>query len=292
MHVNKSFPIDATIVWTRKRKSGRRKRMTKRKAAQEFAGLVDQFGDYLNFLKETGTREIEVQAGALEKMTAPAPTSSAPTRPVTAPARPVAPPPPPAAASGATSGLQGIAQQVAVCQKCPLYKERTRTVPGQGHPHPDIMFVGEGPGHDEDQQGLAFVGRAGQLLTKIIEAMGFTRDQVFIGNIVKCRPPGNRQPLPDEMAACIPYLKEQISLLQPRVIVALGATAVKGLLETQTGITKLRGHWMEYEGIPLMPTYHPAYLLRNPAGKKDVWEDMKTVLEKLGRKPPTRTKTS
>ncbi len=262
--------------------------MTKHNAAREFVGLVDQFGDYLNFLKENGTREIEIQPDTLKKMSAP----PAPAKPVAAPARKIAPPPKPAASPSTTPALQEIADQVAACRKCPLHKERTRTVPGQGNAHPDIMFVGEGPGRDEDQQGLAFVGRAGQLLTKIIEAMGYTRDQVFIGNIVKCRPPGNRPPLPDEMAACIPYLKQQIALLKPRVLVALGATAVKGLLETETGISKLRGKWMEYEGIPLMPTYHPAYLLRNPAGKKDVWEDMKVVLTKLGKKPPAREKSA
>lgn len=150
------------------------------------------------------------------------------------------------------------------------------------------MFIGEGPGADEDRQGLAFVGKAGQLLTRIIEAMGFTREQVFIGNIVKCRPPGNRTPFPDEMAACLPFLEEQIQLLKPRVIVALGATAVRGLLGLEMGITRLRGKWLSYRGIDVMPTFHPAYLLRNPAGKKEVWEDMKAVLERLGREPPRR----
>ena len=194
----------------------------------------------------------------------------------------------PAQAKDAAKGLKEIAGRVAACTRCPLHKTRTRTVPGQGATQPDIMFIGEGPGADEDQQGLAFVGRAGQLLTKIIAAMGYTRDEVFIGNIVKCRPPENRVPLPDEMQACIPYLEEQIALLRPKVIVALGATAIKGLLDVQTGITKLRGKWLVYRDTPLMPTYHPAYLLRNPAGKRDVWEDMKAVLAHLGRKPPKR----
>ena len=176
-----------------------------------------------------------------------------------------------------------------MCTQCRLHKGRTRTVPGQGSTAPEIMFIGEGPGYDEDQQGLAFVGRAGQLLTKIIEAMGLTRDEVFIGNIVKCRPPENRKPLPDEMQACLPYLREQIRLLNPKIIVALGATAVQGLLEIETvGITKMRGKWLSYNGIDLMPTYHPAYLLRNPVAKKDVWEDMKAVLAKLGKEPPKR----
>ena len=155
-------------------------------------------------------------------------------------------------------------------------------MPGQGCAAPEILFVGEGPGADEDRQGLAFVGRAGQLLTKIIAAMGFTREQVFIGNIVKCRPPENRTPYPEEMQACLPFLKEQIALLRPKVIVALGATAVRGLLNLEIGITKLRGKWQTYEGIDLMPTYHPAYLLRNESAKRPVWEDMKLVRDALG----------
>lgn len=150
------------------------------------------------------------------------------------------------------------------------------------------MFIGEAPGADEDRQGLAFVGAAGQLLTKMIEAMGYTREQVFIGNILKCRPPDNRTPVPEEMATCLPYLKAQIALLKPKVIIALGATAVRGLTAISTGITKLRGTWLSFEGIDLMPTYHPAYLLyqRNLTAKKQVWEDLKAVLKHLGRKPP------
>ena len=143
--------------------------------------------------------------------------------------------------------------------------------------------MGEGPGADEDRQGLA---GAGKLLTKMMEAMGLTREEVWIGNIVKCRPPGNRVPLPDEMEECLPYLKEQLELLRPKVIVCLGATAVKGLLATTTGITKLRGSWRSFEGIDVMPTFHPAYLLRNPPAKKDAWEDLKEVLRRLGRPIP------
>ncbi|MEM7391741.1 MAG: uracil-DNA glycosylase [Verrucomicrobiota bacterium] len=188
------------------------------------------------------------------------------------------------------TGHAEIAARIAQCTLCPLCETRTNTVPGQGARRPEIAFVGEGPGADEDRQGLAFVGKAGQLLTKIIEAMGYTRDEVWIGNIVKCRPPGNRTPLPDEMEACIPYLREQLALLKPKVIVCLGATAVKGLLKTQSGITRLRGNWMSFEGIHVMPTYHPAYLLRNPDGKRDVWDDMKLVLDHLGRKAPPKKK--
>lgn len=185
--------------------------------------------------------------------------------------------------------IADVAAEIENCTRCPLHESRTKTVPGQGSISPDIAFVGEGPGADEDREGIAFIGRAGKLLTDIINAMGYTRDQVWIGNIVKCRPPGNRAPHPDEMEACLPYLKKQLAVLQPRVIVCLGATAVKGLLDVKTGITKLRGTWMSFEGIDVMPTFHPAYLLRNPAGKKPVWEDMKSVLHRLGRPIPQKT---
>ena len=184
--------------------------------------------------------------------------------------------------------LAEIARTVEACRKCGLGNQRTRSVPGQGNPHPEILFVGEAPGADEDRSGLAFVGRAGQLLTKMIEAMGYAREDVFIANIAKCRPPDNRQPLPEEMAACIAYLHAQIALLKPRAIVALGATAVKGMMNLEQGITKLRGKWLLFDGIPLMPTYHPAYLLRNPSAKKEVWDDLQEVLSHLGRKPPHR----
>ncbi len=181
--------------------------------------------------------------------------------------------------------LKKIAKTIGSCRKCSLHATRTHTVPGQGHPRPELMFVGEAPGADEDEQGLAFVGRAGQLLTKMILAMGFQRDEVFIANILKCRPPDNRPPLPEEMETCLPYLKDQIRLLKPKVIVALGATAVRGLVGLE-GISKLRGNWVKFEGIDLMPTYHPAYLLRNPPAKKDVWMDLQEVLRRLGRTPP------
>ena len=190
--------------------------------------------------------------------------------------------------------LRRIAAEVAACRRCGLHKTRTRTVPGQGSPRPEIMFVGEGPGAEEDEQGMAFVGDAGQLLTRMIGAMGFTREQVFIANIVKCRPPANRTPLPEEMAACLPYLQRQIALLQPRVIVALGGTAVRGLLQIDTGITRLRGQWCTYEEIPVMPTFHPSYLLRDEGAKykRDVWNDLQAVLKRIGREPPPRKKSA
>ena len=187
--------------------------------------------------------------------------------------------------------LAEIAAAVRSCTLCPLHADRTNGVPGQGNPNPDILFVGEAPGADEDAQGLAFVGRAGQLLTKMIEAMGFTREDVFIANVNKCRPPANRKPLREEMDACLPYLRQQVKILQPKVIVAMGATAVEGLVPESVSqkISDLRGHWLTFEGIPLMPTYHPAYLLRNSAMKKPVWADLQEVLRKLGRPVPKRS---
>jgi uracil-DNA glycosylase family 4 len=173
--------------------------------------------------------------------------------------------------------LARIAAEVAACDRCrELAAGRTRTVPGQGNPHTRLVFIGEGPGEEEDRQGLAFVGRAGELLTKMIEAIGLTRDQVFICNIVKCRPPGNRTPMPDEEANCMPYLARQLEIIRPRVICALGGTAAKWLLQTHDGITRLRGRFYPYRGAQLMPTFHPAYVLRNytPDTRKKVYDDL------------------
>lgn len=251
----------------------------------EWSALLRDLNDYLRYLFDEGIREVEVRPDLVQQLGTLHPPSAAPTMTEKPTSEPTA-------RSEVAAGLADIARRVAACRQCPLHRSRRRTVPGQGSVSPDIAFIGEGPGADEDRQGLAFVGRAGQLLTRIIESMGYTREQVFIGNIVKCRPPGNRTPTPDEMKACLPFLREQLALLKPKVIVALGATAVKGLLEVETGITRLRGRWLSYEGIDLMPTFHPAYLLRNPAGKREVWEDMKAVLARLGREPPPRRKAS
>ena len=151
------------------------------------------------------------------------------------------------------------------------------------------MFIGEAPGPEEDAAGVAFAGKTGQLLTKMITAMGFTRDHVFIGDILKCRPPQDRKPEPAELSACLPYLRQQIALIRPQTIVALGSTAAQTLLQTDQEISRLRGVWGELDGVPLMPTYHPAYLLQNPAAKRDAWSDLKLVLSKLGRTPPANT---
>lgn len=188
--------------------------------------------------------------------------------------------------------LAPIRERVRVCTKCPhLACSRTQTVFGVGNPDADLMFVGEAPGADEDRQGEPFVGRAGQLLTKILKAMGFPREDVYIANILKCRPDtpagsfGNRAPTPQEMETCRPYLIEQINIIQPKVVVALGAVAVEGLLGTRGTMRDLRGRWHSYNDTPLMITYHPAYLLRNqsPSEKRKVWEDMLLVLERLER---------
>ena len=271
---------------------------------KKLAGALEQLGSHLLWLKEEGARSVVADPKILSAGTGGLP--------ATVSRQPSATKSPSSAKGVQDQGLKTetakaagtavpkqksdhpvlveIAQRIAVCHKCVLGKTRTNTVPGQGHAHPEVMFVGEGPGEDEDLQGLAFVGRAGQLLTRMIIRMGLTREEVFIGNIVKCRPPGNRAPLPDEMAACLPYLREQVAVLRPKVIVCLGGTAVKGLLNNQTGITRLRGQWQRYEGIDVMPTYHPSYLLRGGGEDKarwwEVWEDLVAVLKKIGREPP------
>lgn len=188
--------------------------------------------------------------------------------------------------------LAELKTKILACTRCPhLVKSRTQVVYGVGNPFSELLFVGEAPGEEEDLRGEPFVGKAGQLLTKIIGAMEYTREQVFIANVLKCRPDmpggeaGNRKPKPAEMATCLPWLREQIALIRPKVIVALGLTAVEGLLGEPRTMREVRGKWLDYDGVPLMPTYHPAYLLRNQtmAEKRKVWEDMLLVLEKLGR---------
>ncbi|HOP07251.1 MAG TPA: uracil-DNA glycosylase [candidate division Zixibacteria bacterium] len=166
------------------------------------------------------------------------------------------------------------------CQKCPLGQTRNKFVYGAGNPKAEVMFVGEAPGADEDRLGEPFVGRAGQLLDKILAAIKFDRTQIYIANILKCRPPGNRDPQPDEMAQCFPYLKEQVALIQPKLICALGRIAAQAMLDTKTPLGKLRGRWHEYEGVPMLVTYHPAALLRNPAFKRGTWEDVQLLRQR------------
>ena len=253
--------------------------------------IIEQVTDYLRYRTECGERTVELEpetVAALRGMKR-GPDEAGPSRGnsvggprIVAAALDKAEP---SQTPTKPDTLADIAAECAACSLCGLCEGRKQAVPGQGFAeNPDIMFIGEAPGADEDEQGLAFVGRAGQLLTKMIAAMGYTRDQVFIANICKCRPPNNRTPTPPEMAACIPFLKRQIALIKPKYIVALGNTAILGLLE-KTGIMRLHGVWQEFEGIPLMPTFHPAYLLRAPAAKRDCWNDLKLVMAKLGKTP-------
>ena len=188
-----------------------------------------------------------------------------------------------------TADLPALREFIGECTRCKLHSSRTNLVFGTGNPQAELMFVGEAPGADEDLRGEPFVGRAGQLLTDIIErGMGMTRAEVYICNVIKCRPPDNRNPEPDEVAACEPFLFRQIDLVRPRAIVGLGTFAVQALLKVKTPISKLRGNWQEVRGVKLMPTFHPAYLLRNPADKRLVWADIQEVMRLLGKPIPQR----
>lgn len=180
--------------------------------------------------------------------------------------------------------LEALRVKIGDCRRCPLSGKRTNLVFGVGNPEAELVFVGEAPGRDEDMQGEPFVGAAGRLLTKIIQAMGLRRQDVYICNVVKCWPPGNRPPLPDEIAVCRPFLEEQLSIITPRCIVSLGSISTHVLMETKEPISRLRGNFHAWHGIPLMPTYHPAFLLRNPEMKKHVWDDVRKVMALLREK--------
>jgi DNA polymerase len=281
--------------------------------------LLDATIQHLEALKSRGARSVAVSAETLRSLSQPPPKGSqisnfkSQPRPVAAPiSKPAGDDSPSPGGEGRGEGellsaeargsnqrisnpqksaaFAALRERVMVCVKCAhLASSRKNVVFGVGNIDAQLMFVGEAPGADEDAQGEPFVGRAGELLTKIILAMGLQRNDVYIANILKCRPDtpgqssGNRKPTPEEMTTCIPYLHEQIDLIQPRVLVGLGATAIEGLLGKTTGIMKLRGNWQTYRSTPLMPTFHPAYLLRNQAmsEKRKVWEDMLSVMEKL-----------
>ena len=187
----------------------------------------------------------------------------------------------PESSGAGKSGLGAVRELLGDCRRCPLHSTRHSLVFGEGNPEADLVFVGEAPGADEDAQGRPFVGRAGQLLTKIIGAMGMQREEVYICNILKCRPPGNRNPQPEEITPCEPFLIRQLGAIRPRVICALGTFAAHTLLKSEAPISVLRGRFHSYQGIPLMPTYHPAYLLRNPGAKKQVWEDVQMIMKTL-----------
>jgi uracil-DNA glycosylase family 4 len=210
---------------------------------------------------------------------APAPRGDSPREDSSSPS-PTPRAPVPAGGVGAV-GLQVVRDELGDCQRCKLAPKRTQLVWGVGNPEAALVFVGEAPGADEDRTGEPFVGAAGQLLTKMIEAMGLSRQDVYICNILKCRPPGNRNPEPDEILQCEPFLKQQLAAIRPRMIVALGKFAAQCLLRSDAPISRLRGSWREYEGIPLMPTYHPAFLLRTPSAKRDVWNDLQQVMSRF-----------
>ncbi len=195
-------------------------------------------------------------------------------------------PEPPAAAPAPRPTLEEVREELGECTRCKLHTGRTQIVFGVGNPHAKLVFVGEAPGADEDAQGEPFVGRAGQLLTKIIQAMGMQREDVYICNIIKCRPPNNRTPEADEILACSPFLLKQLRVIGPAFICALGGPATQTLLQTKEPITRLRGKFYDFHGIPLLPTFHPAFLLRNPHEKKTVWEDMKLLLREMQKSAP------
>jgi DNA polymerase len=259
----------------------------------DFQKAIEIVHEALHELHERGV-ELRTSAEALERLAEAAATTPAIAEPQREP-RPtkLAPPPMPAVAGPSKAErLAEIRPGILACTKCPhLVRSRTQVVFGVGNPDAELMFVGEAPGEDEDRQGEPFVGRAGELLTKIITTMGFARSDVYIANVLKCRPdmppgePGNRKPRPDEMQTCLPYLRQQIEIIRPRALVALGSTAMQGLTGDTSAMARLRGRWHEFASIPLMATYHPAYLLRNQSmsEKRKVWEDMLLVLEKLGK---------
>ncbi len=257
---------------------------------KEFLDILAQVRTHLEYQQALGVTGIGIASSA---PAAPKETVAPTSRPVPAvepkpvpppnrPAPPVEPKESPAAVV-APADLESIQQEIGDCKRCKLHAGRNTIVFGEGNPQATVVFVGEGPGFEEDQQGRPFVGAAGQLLTDIIEkGMKIRRAEVYICNIVKCRPPGNRNPEPDEVEACIGFVKQQIACIKPAVIVTLGNVPTQNLLGTKQGITKMRGTWQEYNGIPVMPTFHPSYLLRSPGEKGKVWEDIKKVMGRIG----------
>ena len=235
--------------------------------SEEIASAVADLRQHVEWLRSTGQKFVLAdRAAPRAKAEPPAPQRATPVVP------PIGPPPVAATVEGRT--LDEVRRELGDCKRCKLCQGRTNIVFGVGNPKAELVFVGEGPGADEDAQGIPFVGKAGQLLTKMIEAMGFARDEVYICNVVKCRPPGNRNPEPDEVAKCTPFLLQQIGLIQPKLIVAMGRFAAQTLLGTDASISSLRGRLHTYAGVPLIVTYHPAYLLRTLPDKAKAWEDL------------------
>ncbi len=249
---------------------------------QEFLDIVMQVRTHLDYQRALGVKSVEIAAAATARSAsteAPASLKTERDENETGPRE----------SASAADGLSAVRDEIGNCTRCKLSKERKTIVFGEGNPGAALVFVGEGPGYEEDQQGRPFVGAAGQLLTDIIvKGMKIKREDVYICNIVKCRPPGNRNPEPDEVDACIGFVKKQIAAINPAVIVTLGNVPTQSLLGTKQGITRLRGAWQEYNGIPVMPTFHPSYLLRSPGEKGKAWEDIKLVMKKLGMPVPDR----
>lgn len=249
----------------------------------------DELAAHLDYMRELGVQGVSRAAEWRARVETPRAAEAAPASgdpddmPPEEPDVTPGAPPAAAAALAPADALAALRHEIGpACTRCKLHTlGRRQVVFGVGNPQARLMFVGEAPGEDEDKQGEPFVGRAGQLLTKIIEAIGMTREQVYIANVIKCRPPGNRNPEPDEVQTCEPFLFEQLGIIQPTIVVALGKFAAQSLLRTTEPITKLRGRVFDWRGASLIPTFHPAYLLRNPPAKREVWEDMKKVRELL-----------
>ncbi|HKO99625.1 MAG TPA: uracil-DNA glycosylase [Pyrinomonadaceae bacterium] len=277
--------------------------MSLESSAEEYLSILQDTREQIVYLNELGVEHLEtsnIPGDPKERKTAKIPPrifDSQTTRPldvvnrVEKTERPIesaassllfadiAPPPPTLEKSSET--FEQIRADIGDCTRCPLYEKRTNIVHTEGNQKARLMFVGEAPGADEDIQARPFVGRAGQLLTKIIEAIGFKREEVLIGNVNRCRPPGNRPPTEQEASTCKPFLLREIAAVQPDVIVVLGNTATRNLLETKIGITRLRGEFQDYQGVKVMPTFHPAYLLRDPSKKQETWQDLKKVRDYL-----------
>jgi len=272
--------------------------MMSKERTQELSELISATREHFAYLGELGVEELEFSTDPTVMSPAQPASKSSRTRTVSTPS-PSYPESPNAAADALFGDLAPEAQKleqssetfediqasIGDCVRCPLSQGRTHIVHTEGNRKARLMFVGEAPGADEDVQARPFVGRAGQLLTKIIEAIGFKREDVVIGNINRCRPPGNRPPTNDEVAMCKPFLLREIAVVQPEVIVVLGNTAMRNLLDTKESIGKLRGKFQDYKGIKVMPTFHPAYLLRDPSKKRETWDDLKKVRDLLDAKP-------
>jgi len=247
---------------------------------KELLDLVSETKKQLAHLRTLGVEGIQLSAASAPPIAIPQPTvEKISAEPLSSLFVDMAPAP--VQLERSTETFEQIHTEIGDCTRCPLHQERTHVVHTEGNRKARLMFVGEAPGADEDIQSRPFVGRAGQLLTKIIEAIGMKREEVLIGNVNRCRPPGNRAPTTEEASMCKPYLLREIAVVQPEVIVVLGNTAMKNLLDTREGITRLRGRFQDYKGIKVMPTFHPAYLLRDPSKKRETWEDLKKVRDYL-----------